>query len=90
MRLMGFQAVLYPKRRLTVASKEHKTYPYLLRSVEVKEPDQVWSADITYIRMLRGFLCLCGHYGLVQLLCADLGAVYQYGKSSAWRLWIRH
>jgi len=58
MRLMGFQAVLYPKRRLTVASKEHKTYPYLLRSVEVKEPDQVWSADITYIRMLRGFLCL--------------------------------
>jgi len=57
MRLMGLQAV-YPKRRLTVASKEHKIYPYLLRGIEVEEPDQVWSADITYIRMLRGFLCL--------------------------------
>ena len=57
MKLMGLQAV-YPKRRLTVASKEHKIYPYLLRGVEIKEPDQVWSADITYIRMLRGFLYL--------------------------------
>jgi len=57
MRLMGLQGV-YPKRRLTVASKEHKIYPYLLRGVEVREPDQVWSADITYIRMLRGFLYL--------------------------------
>ena len=57
MKLMGLEAV-YPKRRLTVASKEHKIYPYLLRGVEIKEPDQVWSADITYIRMLRGFLYL--------------------------------
>jgi len=46
MKLMGLQAV-YPKRRLTVASKEHKIYPYLLRGVEIKEPDQVWSADIS-------------------------------------------
>jgi len=48
MRLMGLQAV-YPKRKLTVASKEHKIYPYLFRGVEIREPDQVWSADITHI-----------------------------------------
>lgn len=57
MRLMGLQAV-YPRRRLSIPSKEHKIYPYLLRGVEIKQPDEVWSADITYIRMLRGFLYL--------------------------------
>ena len=33
--------------------------PYLLRGVRVKRPDHVWSTDITYIRMIRGFLYLC-------------------------------
>jgi putative transposase len=57
MRLMGLEAV-YPKRRLSIPSKEHRIYPYLLRGVNVRQPDEVWCADITYIRMLRGFLYL--------------------------------
>lgn len=57
MRLMGLEAV-YPKRSLSIPSKEHKIYPYLLRGVNVRQPDEVWCADITYIRMLRGFLYL--------------------------------
>lgn len=57
MRLMGLEAV-YPKQRTSTPSKRHKIYPYLLRSVCVERPDQVWCADITYIRMLRGFVYL--------------------------------
>jgi len=57
MRLMGIEAI-YPKKDLSIASAEHKKYPYLLRDALVERPDQVWSTDITYIRMQEGFLYL--------------------------------
>ena len=59
MRQMGLEAV-YPhhKRSLSMPDKEHKIYPYLLKGVQITRPDQVWSADITYIRMYRGWLYL--------------------------------
>jgi putative transposase len=59
MRQMGLEAV-YPrqKRYLSQPDKEHRIYPYLLKDVEITRPDQVWSADITYIRMYRGWLYL--------------------------------
>ena len=58
-RQMGLESV-YPRRRrgLSIPDKEHKIYPYLLRDVQIIRPDQVWSADITYIRMYRGWLYL--------------------------------
>ena len=37
---------------------QHKLYPYLLRGVDVIRPNQVWSTDITYIRLLHGFVYL--------------------------------
>ena len=37
---------------------EHKIYPYLLRGVAVVRPNQVWSTDITYIRLAHGFVYL--------------------------------
>ena len=37
---------------------QHEVYPYLLRGVDVERPNQVWSTDITYIRMARGFVYL--------------------------------
>jgi putative transposase len=37
---------------------QHKLYPYLLRGVDVIAPNQVWSTDITYIRLLHGFVYL--------------------------------
>lgn len=37
---------------------EYKVYPYLLRGVPVVRPNQVWSTDITYIRLARGFVYL--------------------------------
>ena len=57
MRLMGLEAI-YPKRRLSLSGAGHKCYPYLLTGVEVDRADQVWSADITYLRLRRGFLYL--------------------------------
>jgi putative transposase len=37
---------------------EHKVYPYLLRGLAITRPNQVWSTDITYIRLERGFAYL--------------------------------
>jgi putative transposase len=58
MRLMGLQAI-YPRKNLSVPAPGHKIYPYLLRGLKIDRPNQVWSTDITYIRMIRGFLYLC-------------------------------
>jgi putative transposase len=57
MRLMGLEAI-YPKKQLSIPSEECRKYPYLLRNLVVERPDHVWCADITYIRMLHGFLYL--------------------------------
>ena len=57
MRLMGLEAI-YPKPRTTIPDKQHKVYPYLLKDVEITRPNQVWSTDITYIRLKHGFAYL--------------------------------
>ena len=57
MELMGLEAV-YPKPRLSQPSQGHKIYPYLLDGVAITRINQVWSTDITYIRMAEGFLYL--------------------------------
>ncbi len=57
MRMMGIEAV-YPKPRLSKASKEHKIYPYLLKGLAIDRPNHVWSTDITFIRTLHGFAYL--------------------------------
>jgi putative transposase len=57
MQELGIEAV-YPKPKLSQAGTGHHIYPYLLRGVEVNRVNQVWSADITYIRMAEGFVYL--------------------------------
>ena len=57
MRVMGLQAI-YPKPRTSTVAKEHKIYPYLLGAVAMRHPNQVWSADITYVRLATGFMYL--------------------------------
>jgi hypothetical protein len=54
---MGLQA-LYPKPKTSQAAPGHKIYPYLLRGVEITQPHQVWSSDITYLPMQGGFMYL--------------------------------
>jgi len=57
MQKMGLQA-LFPKRKTTISGPGHKIYPYLLRDLNITHSNQVWSTDITYIPMRRGFMYL--------------------------------
>ena len=57
MRLMGIHAI-YPKPRLSIGGKDHKIYPYLLKNLTIDRVNQVWCADITYIRLAHGFVYL--------------------------------
>src|ERR687891_932302 len=57
MRAMGLQAI-YRRPRTSQPAPGHKVYPYLLRGLEINRVNQVWTADITYIPMARGFLYL--------------------------------
>jgi putative transposase len=50
--------VIYPARNLSKRNQEHKVYPYLLRGIAINRPNQVWSTDITYIRLRRGWVYL--------------------------------
>jgi putative transposase len=54
---MGLEAI-YPKPRLSQPGATTRRYPYLLRDLAIARPDHVWSTDITYVRMRRGFLYL--------------------------------
>jgi putative transposase len=57
MREMGL-AGMAPGPTTSKPHPEHKVYPYLLRGVAVTRPNQVWSTDLTYIRLARGFAYL--------------------------------
>ena len=53
MRTMGIVAMV-PQPTTSKPNKEHTIYPYLLRGRAIKEVDEVWCADITYIPMAKG------------------------------------
>jgi putative transposase len=57
MRRMGVEAI-YRKPNTSKPAQGHKIYPYLLRNVAVTRANQVWSTDISYIPMKRGFVYL--------------------------------
>lgn len=59
-RLMGILGLagMAPGPNTSLPHPQHKVYPYLLRDVVVTRPNQVWSTDITYIRLPRGFVYL--------------------------------
>jgi putative transposase len=57
MRAMGIEAI-YPRKKLSIGNPEHRKYPYLLHNVRIRGVNHVWSTDITYIPMRRGFLYL--------------------------------
>jgi len=57
MRGMGL-AGMAPGPNTSQPHPGHKVYPYLLRGVSVTRPNQVWSTDITYLRLPRGFVYL--------------------------------
>ena len=54
---MGLRAI-YRRPRTSKPVLGHRVYPYLLRSMRITRPNQVWAADITYVPMARGFMYL--------------------------------
>jgi len=57
MRVLGL-AGMAPGPATSKPHPEHKGYPYLLRGVAVRRPNQVWSTDLTCIRLAHGFAYL--------------------------------
>lgn len=57
MAIMGLK-VIYQAENLSKRNQEHKVYPYLLKGLNIDRPNQVWSTDITYIRLRRGWVYL--------------------------------
>lgn len=57
MRIMGLQATL-PGPHTSKPHPEHKIYPYLLKGLKIKAPNEVWCADITYVPMHGGYMFL--------------------------------
>lgn len=57
MQKMGIQSVA-PKPNTSIRRKDHKVYPYLLKGMDIKHPNQVWCSDIPYIRLSGGFVYL--------------------------------
>jgi putative transposase len=57
MREMGIQGIA-PGPNLSKRNQAHKVYPYLLKGLAISEPNQVWGIDITYIRLVGGWLYL--------------------------------
>ena len=57
MRAMGLVSVA-PKPDTSRPHPQHAVYPYLLRGVVIERPNQVWSTDITYLRIERGWAYL--------------------------------
>jgi putative transposase len=58
MQRMGIAAI-YQRPRTSQPHLTHPIFPYLLRTLTVDRPNQVWATDITYIPMARGFVFLC-------------------------------
>ncbi len=54
-KLMNLQTI-YARPKTTKRNQSHAVYPYLLKSLKIERPNQVWQTDITYIPMFRGFM----------------------------------
>jgi len=57
LRQMGLNAI-GPKRNLSKPAPGHEKHPYLLRGLDINQPNQVWATDITYIKLDGGFVYL--------------------------------
>lgn len=67
MQLMGIEAI-YRKPRTSTPVKGHRIYPYLLATVAIERPNQVWAADITSLPMAKGCAYLVAIMDLVDAL----------------------
>lgn len=56
---MGLET-LFPRPKCSISGNgpEHRVFPYLLRGLAIERPNQVWGVDITYIRLVGGWMYL--------------------------------
>lgn len=57
MQEMDIQGIA-PGPKTSKTNPEHKVYPYLLRDMVIERPEQVWSTDVTFIPMPKGYMYL--------------------------------
>lgn len=57
MGILGLEAI-YPKKKTSIPDQAHHKYPYLLKGYSIERLNQVWSTDITYIKLDKGFVYL--------------------------------
>ncbi|WP_353849886.1 DDE-type integrase/transposase/recombinase [Accumulibacter sp.] len=86
MRLMGL-AGMAPGPNTSRRHPTHKVYPYLLRGVAVVRPNHVWSTDITYIRLPRGFAYLVAVIDWYSRKCSVGGSATAWKRSSVSIAW---
>lgn len=55
---MGLEAI-YCRPRTSIPGAGHEVVPYLLRTLAVEHPNQVWCTDITYVPLAHGSAYLC-------------------------------
>jgi len=55
--IMGIEAI-FPKKSLSFNGKSHPVFPYLMRGMRIKKPNQTWGIDITYLKLAEGFVYL--------------------------------
>ncbi len=79
MRKMGLRAV-YPEPRTTIPNLEHRIYPYLLRGIAIERVNQVWSCDITYIKIGWWISLFDSSVGLAFPICFKLGIIEYDGS----------
>jgi len=56
-RLMGL-STMYSWKKTSQAGTGHRIYPYVLRNLTITQPNHVWTADVCYIPMAKGFVYL--------------------------------
>jgi putative transposase len=72
MREMGISGIS-PGPNLSRRNFEHKVFPYLLRDLEIEKANQVWGIDITYVRLLAGWLYMVAVLDLYSRYARELG-----------------
>lgn len=88
MRTMGLAAI-YQRPQTSRGSPTAARHPYLLRGLAIRQPNQVWASDITYIPMARGFLYLGSWTGSAAVSWHG-GCPTPWSAPSAWKPWRRH
>ena len=79
MQKMGLAAI-HPKPTASARGTPSKTYPYLLKGLNIIRPNQVWATDITYIRLTGGFVYLVAVMDWFSPVCVIVGTVKLTGR----------